>query len=207
VKTESAGKFFKDKSTIFAMLADVFAITGVLFFSWSPFRIIGFYWLDTCIGIIFLLIYFMRCKVINSAGTFLMSASFLFLLMYVYLNCLLSFTNEIDSHAHPLEWQELFYPYFDISIFFIFSAFSHYHRLRKISTLVMKDALPFNAISTVIGMVMVPSILLVSIWLNFIFGNMNLAMITSLVLLRNMVEFWRFSSIVQMAADRTQPAS
>jgi len=195
---ELLGKFFKDRSTIYAMFADIFAIVGVLSFSWNPFRIIGFYWLDTCIGIIFFLIYFWRCKVIQSAASLFFSASFLFLLMYVYLLTLLYFSKDLHIREQPIDMKELFFPYFDLSIFFIFSALSHFYRLRKILLLEMKSALPFNTISTIIGMVMVPSILLFSIWLNFVFQNLNLAMISSLVMIRNIVEFWRFRSVYQM---------
>jgi hypothetical protein len=180
------------------MFADIFAIVGVVSFSWNPFRIIGFYWLDTCIGIVFFLIYFWRCKVIQSVVTLLFSASFLFLLMYVYLLTLLYFSKDLHIRLQPIQMKELFFPFFDLSIFFIFSALSHFYRLRKILMLEMKSALPFNTISTIIGMVMVPLILLCSIWLNFVFQNLNLAMIFSLVLVRNIVEFWRFSSVYQM---------
>jgi hypothetical protein len=104
----------------------------------------------------------------------------------------------------PVQMKELFFPYFDLSIFFIFSALSHFYRLRKILILDMKSALPFNTISTIIGMVMVPLILLLSIWLNFVFQNLNLAMIFSLVIIRNIVEFWRFSSVYQIKVNQTE---
>ena len=200
---ELLAKFFKDRSTIYAMFADIFAIVGVIAFAWNPFRIIGFYWLDTCVGIIFFLIYYWRCKVIQSAIALILSAGFLFLLMYVYLMTLLYFSKDMYISMQPLQLNEIFYPYFDLSIFFIFSALSHYHRVQKILKLEMKSALPFNTISTIAGMVMVPLILLVSIWLNFIFHNLNVAMISSLVIVRNVVEYWRFKSVSEMA----QPAN
>jgi hypothetical protein len=206
---KALAQFFKDKPTVFAMLADVFTIAGVLWFAWNPFRIIGFYWLDTCIGILFFLLYFVRCRLIDSVYFFLMSLSFLSLLMLVYLLGILFFTNEIDSRAAPLDWHVLFEPYFDVSVFIIFSAFSHYHRYRKITSLDVKQGVPFNAMSTVAGMLLIPLILLLSVLMNLFIRNLNLSMILSLVALRNITEFWRFSTLRQISSrvHAIQPAS
>ena len=199
--------FFKDKSTVFAILADTYAILGVLFLSWDPYRIIGFYWLDNCVSVVFFIILYHILQGYRNIFLTLISTAlslvFIGAIMLIYLETILYFPVELSSAAKPLKLSLLFYPYFDLSVFLILSSVAHFHRLKKMLPLDRKEILPYNMISLVVGLIIIPAIFIVSGYLDFLVHNLKFSMILSLILFRNLIEYWRYRNLYRI----TSPAS
>jgi hypothetical protein len=196
--------FLKDKSTVFAILADAYAIFGVLILNWDPYRIIGFYWLDNCVSMLFLFILFgildRSRNIIPTVITLIFALLFASALLFVYLQTILAFPREINPAAKPLSMEKLFFPYFDISLFLVLSAANHFYRMKKLLPLDKDEVLPYSIMSLVVGMVIIPAIFIVSGYMNFLVNNLRFSMIFSLIVFRNLVEHWRYRNLNQVLA-------
>ena len=196
--------FLKDRATLFAILADAYAIIGVLILNWDPFRIIGLYWLDNCVSMLFLFILF---GIVDRSKNHILSAiSLVFALLFasgilfIYLQTILNFPKEFSPRARPLSMERLFYPYFDISLFIILTAAAHVHRLKKLLPLDKKEVLPYSIMSFIVGLVIIPAIFILSGYMDYLFHNMKFSMILSLIIFRNLIEYWRYRNLNQVLA-------
>ena len=194
--------FLKDRATLFAILADAYAIIGVLILNWDPFRIIGFYWLDNCVSMLFLFILFGIVE--RSTNHILSAISLVFALLFasgilfIYLQTILNFPKEFNPRARSLSMEGLFYPYFDISLFIILTAAAHFHRLKKLLPLDKKEVVPYSIMSFIIGLVIIPAIFILSGYMDYLFHNMKFSMILSLIIFRNLIEYWRYRNLNQV---------
>ena len=145
-----------------------------------------------CVATAFMIIFLIISKEVGFFGA-IASACFLSLCMIIYLSTILSFLSELDHHNADMD--TLFYPFFDTSLFLILSSLSHYRRLRKIIRLKNLAMEGFNIKSFIAGLLLIPMILLLSLWINTILRQINLSMIIALVILRNILEFGRFNAI------------
>ena len=194
--------FLKDRSTLFAILADAYAIFGVLILNWDPYRIIGFYWLDNCVSMLFLFILFGLIERTKSLLLTLISSVFALLfasgLLFIYLQTILNFPMELNPGAKPLRMERLFYPYFDISVFIVLSSAAHFHRMKKLLPLEKSEVLPYSIMSLIVGLIIIPAIFILSGYMDFLFHNMKFSMILSLIIFRNGIEYWRYRNLNQV---------
>jgi|GEM_PF-4091764 len=200
--------FLKDRSTLFAIMADAYAIIGVLILNWDPYRIIGFYWLDNCVSMLFLFILFAIFE--GSKNKYLSPITIAFSLvvgggiLFIYLETILHFPHEFNPRAWPLKLSTLLYPYFDVALFLVLSVAAYFHRLKKMLPLDKKEMLPYNVMSFIIGLIIIPAIFILSGYLDFLLNNLKFSIIVSLILFRNLVEYWRYKNLNQVISRTAQ---
>jgi hypothetical protein len=191
--------FLKDRSTTTAMIADVYAIAGVLFMDWNPYRIMGFYWLENCVAFYFLMAtYFYHVRDEPRAYTIIsgfVSTVFIAAIMMIYLMAILTFPKEINPRAPAFTVDQIFYPYYDIAFFLVLTIISHFFRYRKLSFYDRNETNYYRMTSFVVGLVVIPAIFLTGAVLSRIIGNLKLCVIVSMVIYRNCIEYWRYSSL------------
>lgn len=175
--------YLKDKRSLWLFAADLIILSGVLYFKWNPDRIILFYCFDVGLCILSFIIYMIILKGYTMIPNALTASIIVVGPIYLILKLLLT----------P--------PYFDFSVFLIFSVFAHIYDVKKY--------LQFNASVAQPGFALYIGMLFVLIPVLFFLPNLfesmdvsrSVSTVLTFILIRHFVEYKRYKKFMDIERE------
>ena len=178
---------------------------GALFFNFNAIRCYGFFCLDIVMMILFFVIYMKEVNEIEDYLSMLVTFCFFLLIMYIfYFDMVMDIGKYIGitfEEENSLKADiNIFYPYYDIGIFLVFSFLGNLHITRLLLKIKSSEKTGFFEVKSVIyRMMMVPASLFIAVYLRMIFKlNINVAPIISFIVLKNILEYWKFKALLRL---------
>ena len=186
--------FFKER-TILIILSDLLVIYGVLFMNFDVARMYGFYFIDFSV---FLISYGVFNLLINKkveiTAVILAISSMLFLIgsfILLAINSILSREiSDIQDAVH------LFRPYYDVPVFAMLVVRAEYLNVKQL--LKFDKALAKSEYSKLLlyNIFLIPILIFAAFFATKININLKISLIVALVLLRNIIEYLGYRSII-----------
>ena len=191
--------FFNSRFVFYNLIFDALTILYVVFFDVKPERIIAFYWLDTCVMIVFFMIFL---KVIGSLSWYIEIIFGAFILLCLnFCGFLLLFElADLTGWAKQIELDEIgdiLKPYFDVGPFIFISSIGNYYLFERVKNLYRNGGKPeflFNY-NCVYSLLLIPMVIFVSSLVFLLIGNRILSLIICFLVFRNRLDYWRHKSI------------
>jgi len=191
-------RFFGSRFVLFNLAYDILLIGGTIISDWDPARILAFYWLDICTGIVFYVLYMRWVGHLRNPFKLLVSAGVFVGLMRIYLFLIASIGQLTNQHPGILEQIEiLLQPAYEISFFVMLSAFSNLSFYKRLYAVEKKDRdAEFLAhMNIAVMLLMIPGILFLTSVFFAITMNTKLSLIIAYILLRNRFDYWKFKKL------------
>ena len=186
-------------------MSDLIVLGGALFFNFNAIRCYGFFCLDIVMMILFFVIYMKEVNEIEDYLSMLVTFCFFLLIMYIfYFDMVMDIGKYIGitfEEENSLKADiNIFYPYYDIGIFLVFSFLGNLHITRLLLKIKSSEKTGFFEVKSVIyRMMMVPASLFIAVYLRMIFKlNINVAPIISFIVLKNILEYWKFKTLMKL---------
>jgi len=197
--------YLKHKATVYSILSDMIVLGGALFYNFNAIRCYGFFCLDIVMMILFFVIYMKKVNEIDDYFTMLVTFCFFMLIMYIFFFDIVLDIGKyvgIDMEETMSEKADLniFYPYYDIGIFLVFSFLGNLHITKQVLSIKQSnDTEYFEVKSVIFRMMMIPASLFIAVYLRMLFKfNINTAPIISFIILKNILEYWKFKALMRM---------
>lgn len=194
-----------DNRTIIRLVADLVVISGVVILGWNPARMSAFYYLDTCIVILFFLIYnfiLNRNFIISGivAGVVIAGIMLFYYRIVLDISVMFGFNKASDGITG------LLYPYFDVAAFLSFAVFSYVADLKKWLSYDAAFAKPAFAKLLATNLLLIPGLLLGGALLHVFIQNEKVALIIALLVVRHFIEHMRYRSFCSVEKESTEMA-
>jgi len=197
--------YLKHKATIYSLLSDIIVLGGALFYNFDAIRCYGFFCLDIVVMILFFVIYMKRVNEIEDYLSMFVTFCFLCLIMYIFYFDMVMDIGKYIGITMNEEMQEksditIFYPYYDIGIFLVFSFLGNLHITQQVLKVKQTENTEYFEVKSVIfRMMMIPVSLLIAVYMRMLFKlDINLAPIISFILLKNFLEYWKYKALMRL---------
>jgi hypothetical protein len=200
-------EYIKSKPTIYSLISDIIVLTGILYFHWSCYRIIAFFFADVELMILFFFIFMVWTKEITDVFSFVFGMMILSALLFFYFgmienmfSTLLLKTSFEPSYSNLMN---LFFPYYDTILFILFSSMSHFHTIKRLRKVPERyDSKIFMMKFIAYRMLMIPliPIVFVLVFVLLLPFHMNeiLLPLISLIIVKDILEYWKFKALKKL---------
>jgi hypothetical protein len=105
-----------------------------------------------------------------------------------------------DEEHNEKAGMDIFYPYYDIGIFLVFSYLANLHITKQVLSVKQSNNTEFFEFKSVIfRMMMVPASLFIAVYIRMLFKlNINIAPVISFIILKNILEYWKFKALMRL---------
>jgi len=189
--------FKNNRFAIYDLIFDVLVLVYAAFFNINAGRIVFFYWLDSCVMLVFLMLFFKYQKIITSNLEWIVSSIFLIFINMIFLSFVVALTRIQLNPDEVFEMESLLRPYFDVGPFLAISSLAYLNFHRRITSLMDRGidvsfAVYYNSYLTMLSM---PGILILAVVFAAILQNLTVGIILSFLVLRNSVDYWLIRKI------------
>ena len=183
--------YARNRFVLFNLMQDMLLVVYVFTFGVSAARIILFYWLDTCMMLIFTMMFLKYINNIGSLAEVIAASCVAILINMIFMPFILGMTVDFNSHQEPWTFDKLLSPYFDVGFFLCMSYFAQAAFYKRMTSLTDRSL----DMSYIVFMNSALSILLVGIAplaaIFFVFVmNFQVSILLGFLVLRNLLDFW-----------------
>ena len=201
--------YLKSKGTILSLIGDMIIFSGVAFFNWNALRAIFFICLDVEIMVILYIIFLQIEEPISGAmiklGGVIIFTSLMFGYCFSLTQIQYYYNVQVSDKKLWSDFVKLLYPYYDVSLFVVLSAFAHIDtiiRLRKVPE--SMDKYKFQVKAICFRMLMIPATLIIggfmSVLLRF---DVYTAPVLCFLAVKEILEFWKFKALTALHIQYT----
>jgi hypothetical protein len=190
-------RFIKYKYTIYGIISDVIIISSVLFYNVSIVRILGFYWLDTCVSLFYFMLFWKWVGRINYYFDVIASSIVIIAINCIYFPFVLLVAEFLKYDVSFENLDTLFYPYYDVAFFLLVASLAHYQFFRKMRELAFKgiDVDLFANMNCVYSMFLLPVAVILSFIMVYLVQDAVVAVLLTFILLRDRMDYWRYKKL------------
>jgi len=195
--------FYEHKFSIFNILFDLLVIAGSLFLGWDPARLFAFYWIDVCVQLLFFIGYMRWLGYLKLPFKLIVTFCVGVGLMVTYLTWIVKLAPfTFNSNDEAMLISHLFEPYYEVTVFLVLSGLSSFHFYRKVrSSKTVKSEIEFFLFQNCgLALLTIPIIMLFTTTIFALTLNIHLALIISIVLVRNRLDAWRNKNLAKFIA-------
>ena len=192
--------FYEHKFSLFNIAFDLLLIAATLFLHWDPTRLFAFYWIDVCMQLLFYISYMRLLGYLKLPFKLIVTFCVGVGLMTTYLIWIVKLAPfTVHSNDEAVLISNLFEPWYEVSFFLVLSGLSSFHFYRKVksSKSLRSDIEFFLHVNCALALVTIPIIMFFTSILFALTINITLALIISIVLVRNRLDAWRNKNLAK----------
>ncbi|SRR5258705_7231448 len=195
--------YLQSKGTILSLIGDMIILSGVVFLNWNAARAIVFICLDVEIMVILYIIFLKIEEPISGAMIKFGGVIIFTSLMFGYCFSIMQIQYDVNVSDKKLwsDFKNLLYPYYDISLFVILSAFAHIDTIIKLYKAPESMAkYKFQVKAVIYRMLMIPATLIAGGFISAFFGlNVYTAPLLAFLVVKEILEYWKYKALTQLS--------
>ena len=188
---------FIDKRVACIFIADLLVLHGVVFMGMDPCRMYAFYYLEFATFLISYSVYNVFADNRLEVGGIIISTLFMLFLMgfFIVMAMEILMPRNFDNVS---DYTRLLYPYVDIPVYLISIIGAHTFNVKKYLSYETDGAKTEFSKLLMYNIFLIPALIFGSVIMLYLIDNIALSMILSLILLRNFIEYKRYSGLQKL---------